>query len=303
MEWLSQRDRVESGSWRNSALTDGFSSRRELLTWDDWLSGWEERIELEERLTAIGTSVAAKSARRRKRFLLGGATLVLFLLAGLTAMLIRQRREAVASREALRERIAHDLHDELGASLSHLALECDLSRRQLPGDDPVRERLSGIADTARSTLDDMRDVIWLLAPTSDSWTSFQSRIESITERLLTGLDHSVTVDGEPPRGRPPIEWAREWVLFFKEAVTNARRHAGASRIEVRLRWDATALHLAVVDDGRGFDPDEPSLVAGLGLQTYRRRAAALGGAHTIEAGGEQGTVVSLHAPLPRQRTP
>ena len=99
-------------------------------------------------------------------------------------MLILQRRRAAASREALRERIAHDLHDELGASLSHLALESDMARSELSAEDPMRTRLMGISETARDTLDHMRDIIWLLAPATYSWDGFQRRIEAIAERIL-----------------------------------------------------------------------------------------------------------------------
>ncbi len=299
---VSAADAVETGIWRTKSLTDGDSSRWALLSWKDWLAALEERKSLQERLADIDRMLEAKDSEMRQRLALAGGLLALAVFGGLVVLLISQRRRAAASREALRERIAHDLHDELGAGLSHLALESDLARRQLPDGDPLRDRLARISASARGTLDHMRDVIWLLAPATDSWSGFQGRIEAIAERMLEGLDHAFAVDGEPPPGRPPITWVREWVLFFKEALTNARRHADASRIEIGLVWEPKALRLSVRDDGRGFDPENPAQAAGLGLKSYRRRAEALAGCFAIEPNAERGVTIRLAAPLPKNES-
>lgn len=295
-------DEVETGTWRTQSLTDGGSSRWELLSMQDWLNGLEERGLLERRLDRVERALVGKSMEARRVFLFSISLLAVALFSFLVALLVMQKRRALASREALRERIAHDLHDELGASLSHLALESDLARRALSEDDPVRERLSGISESARDTLDHMRDVIWLLAPATDSWEGFQRRIESISDRILAGMEHRVSQQGTPPPGRPPIAWTREWVLFFKEALTNARRHANASRIDVELIWEPKALQLAVRDNGRGFDPGDPALATGLGLKTYRRRSRALGGSYQIKPNPGGGVTVHLRAAFPKKET-
>ncbi|MEZ5384177.1 MAG: histidine kinase [Prosthecobacter sp.] len=294
-------DAVEIGIWRMQALTDGSSSRRALLPLTGWLEGLDERAVLQLRLAEIDRLLALKAVETRRIAVAVGVGLAVAVVGVLLGLLVWQRRRAAVSREELRERIAHDLHDELGASLSHLALESDLARRQLDQGDPVRERLTVLSETARETLDNMRDVIWLLAPTADSWRGFQRRIASITARMLEGVEHAFTVQGEPPPGRPEIGWAREWVLYFKEALSNARRHSKAARIEVELHWEARELELSVRDDGCGFDPDDPSLSAGLGMKTYRRRAAALHGSHSISRNVGQGTTVHLTVPLPGRK--
>lgn len=295
---VATTDAVETGIWRTEALTDGASSRWDLLSWADWIAGLEERQNLELRLSRIDLTLASRSAERRRALVFAGAVFIAVIFAGLVALLVWQKRRASASREALRERIAHDLHDELGASLSHLALESDLARRQLSGDGPVQERLAGLSETARETLDNMRDVIWLLAPTAESWEGFQRRVEGITERMLEGVEHEFLIQGEVPQGRPEIAWAREWVLFFKEALSNARRHSGASRIDVGLHWKLRELHLSVRDNGCGFDPNDPALSPGLGMKTYRRRASVLRGSHSISPNPDSGVTVHLRVPLP-----
>ena len=299
---VNASDKLEVGLWKLESLTDGNSSRRELLSWNAWMDRREERLSLEARLPVIDERLALIAAERRRLAVIFGAGLLAAVFAGLTTMLIWQRRRAAVSREELRERIAHDLHDELGASLSHLALESDLARRQLAGDDPVRDRLTGLSETARETLDNMRDVIWLLAPTAESWEGFQRRVEGITERMLEGVEHEFLIEGEVPQGRPEIAWAREWVLFFKEALSNARRHSGASRIDVKLDWKPRELQLSVKDNGCGFDPDDPALSPGLGMKTYRRRASALRGKLAISPNPEEGVTVQLRVPLPGKKS-
>ncbi len=299
---VNASDKLEVGLWKLESLTDGNSSRRELLSWNDWMDRWEERLSLEARLPVIDERLALIAAERRRLAVIIGAGLLAAVFAGLTTMLIWQRRRAAVSREELRERIAHDLHDELGASLSHLALESDLARRQLSGDDPVRDRLTGLSETARETLDNMRDVIWLLAPTAESWEGFQRRVEGITERMLEGVEHEFLIEEKAPQGRPEIAWAREWVLFFKEALSNARRHSGASRIDVKLDWKPRELHLSVKDNGCGFDPEDPALSPGLGMKTYRRRASALRGKLAISPNPEEGVTVQLRVPLPGKKS-
>lgn len=290
-------DEVETGIWDTDTLTDGFSSRGDLLWWRQWLDGLSRRNQLEARSAEIAAILAERSLRNRRRWLTVGIAAASTLSAVFGLILWRQKRQAKRSREDLRRRIAHDLHDELGASLSHLALQSDLARRQLPDGDPVRDRLVDISAAARSGLDNMRDVIWLLAPATDSWYGFRDRVESITERLLEGVEHSVEIAGEVPAGSPPIEWTREWVLFFKEVLTNARRHADAEKIAIALVWRPRSLSLEVRDDGRGFDPKSPACTEGLGLRSLRCRAAALNGILEIESAPEKGTTVRLDAPF------
>ena len=292
-------DALETGIWRVDALTDGDSSRWELLSWKDWLGSLEERIAMEQRLLEIDRVLAAKAMGLRRSILVSAGILASMVVTGLVLLLIWQRRRAQLSHEALRERIAHDLHDELGASLSHIALESDLARRHLEVDHSTRARLTGISESARYTLDHMRDVIWLLAPSTNSWIGFQTRIESIVERMLGNLEYTFATAGELPLGRPSVAWSREWVLFLKEALTNARCHAKASKIEVELHWKPGSLRLLVQDNGQGFDPEDPALSSGLGLRTFRRRAAALGGAYEIKANVNEGVTVEMTAPIPK----
>jgi signal transduction histidine kinase len=298
-------DAIRAGRWRPEALVDGSASRQPLLDWDRWISGLERRLVVEAAITAIDERLAADRDRQwQRRFTLAIAALGVVTAAaggGLVWQRIRARRE----REALQRRLARDLHDELGASLSHLAIQSDLARRDLArrdqtGQPAAARRLEELSATARETLDAMRDAVWLLAARGGSWRELGQRLESISRRHLDGVPHAITVRGTPPAGEVAGDWARAAVAFLKEGLTNVRRHAQAGHVRVTLDW-SDALSLEIEDDGRGFAIDGNPPPAGLGLESLRTRAASLHGDCELASRPGGGTTLRLVAPLPMHR--
>lgn len=296
---VAASDVTTTGIWSLEALTDGFSSRTELLSWNDWLDAISEREERRRQADDLTALIAERREHTLRRWLFGAALAVVVIALGAVIVILTQRRRAALAAGELKRRIAGDLHDELGASLSHLALQSDLARSRIGDDDPVAERLASISDSARETLDNMRDVVWLLAPVAGSWTNLETRMENIAERLLEGVEHQFKSEGHPPAGSPPIEWAREIVLFLKESLTNARRHAGATSVEVLIGWSAAALTMHVIDNGSGFDMNAADAGRGRGLLNFQARARILRGICRLESAPGAGTTVILEIPLPR----
>jgi signal transduction histidine kinase len=278
--------------WSAAALTDGFSSRHELLDWKSWLDGIALRVEVEDELARIDERLARRREDRLQRLLTVAIGSLVALALGGTATILWLRAAAAKRLASLQTRLARDLHDEIGASLSDLAIQSDLARQQHERHVDPGPRLAEIAATARETLDHMRDVIWLLAPRAGTWGDLSHRLESVADRLLDGIDHEVRVTGEPPDGRPAPQWARDAVLFLKEAITNARRHGGGERIAVGIEW-SNGLALTVTDDGDGFDPE--TVVTGHGLENLRARAAAMQARYEIKSRLGHGTTVRLSA--------
>lgn len=296
---VTATDSTATGLWSTDALTDGFSSRQELLGWTTWLDAISERERLQARADALTGIIAAAREQSLRRWLYGAGSLVVLIALGAVIVILAQRRRSSLAEVELKRRIAGDLHDELGASLSHLALQSDLARSRIAADDPVAARLASLSGAARETLDNMRDIVWLLAPVAGNWVDLETRLVNIAERLLEGLDHQVRREGRAPTGSPPIEWAREIVLFLKEALTNARKHAGAHRVTVRLVWSPAAFRLEITDDGSGFDPHSTDAGRGRGLLNFQTRAKLLDGSCRVESAPNAGTTVTLEIPLPR----
>ena len=230
------------------------------------------------------------------------------MLAGWSVHRVREDRRHSA--EALRLRIATDLHDEMGSGLTKVSLYSELIRRTAEGTaggnghpDGDEARMAAwaasVGEQATALSGSMRDVVWAIRPDGDDWDSLELRMKDAAVALLAPHGVAVDMQGEVEGAAPalPPEVRQNVLLFFKEAVHNAARHAGATRVEVRWRLSRRALALRIRDDGRGFDP--ATARRGMGLISLRRRAAELGGAFTLTTAPGEGTRLALDVPLGR----
>lgn len=217
-----------------------------------------------------------------------------------------RRRQAA---EALRHRIAADLHDEVGTSLAEVSLYSALIRQAVvpDGDRPpdadtlVVGWAARVGEQAAALSGAMRDVVWAIRPDADSWDALELRLKDVAVALLAPrgveADLAGTVEGTLPALAPVVR--QNVLLFLKEAVHNAARHAAPTRVEVRWRLTRRALSLRIADDGRGFDP--ATARRGMGLLSLRRRADEVGGTFRLDSAPGRGTVVGLDVPLGRAR--
>lgn len=192
---------------------------------------------------------------------------------------------------AERERLSHEIHDTLAQGFTSIltlaqAIEVALDRDP----DAVRERLALLEQTARDNLAEARALVSSLAPVSLQDATLPEAIERIAARFAdeTGLDVSVQIDGVAR----PLPANLEVVLLrtAQEALTNVRKHAGARRVVVALRFQPGTSTVAVVDDGRGFVPGVPAR-DGYGLRGMRARVEQVGGLLEIVSAPGAGTTV------------
>jgi signal transduction histidine kinase len=205
--------------------------------------------------------------------------------------------------ERVRSRIAADLHDGVGASLSRIAILSEVVRQRaeaaLPDTVPA---LASIADNARDVIDDMSDAVWSIDPRLDNLRQVIVRVRAMASDLFAGQPIAWSVD--PPDSASQItltpEQRRHLYLILKESLTNVLRHAKASRVGVRIITVKGRLRLDVEDDGVGMlVGPSASAGSGRGLENMRARAAALGGALTVMSRPDgRGTRVSLELPVP-----
>ena len=173
----------------------------------------------------------------------------------------------------VRTRIATDLHDDIGASLSQIAVLSEVARGHNGNGAPLAE----IAGISRELVDSMSDIVWAINPDHDRLSNLVHRMRRFATDLLGGqgialVFRSSILDGDLRIG---ANVRRQVYLIFKEAVHNAARHSGAHRVEIALDREGDRLALRITDDGCGFDPGAES--EGNGLASIRRRAGSLGG--------------------------
>jgi len=225
--------------------------------------------------------------------------LVVVAVAAAVYGLYRYRLARILAVERLRMRIAGDLHDQLSSDLSGIALASDMVSRRSALDEGDRSRLQVARDTALSSVEALRDIVWYVNPQQDSLEALGARMRSTAQRLLPG--HDVEIHAALSDGALPMELRRQIFLTYKELLHNVARHADASRVEVRLERRERSVVLSVADDGVGFDPSLTTSRTGTGLASARARAARMNGTLEVESRLGEGTRVTLRATLPRTR--
>lgn len=200
------------------------------------------------------------------------------------------------AREAERNRISRELHDELGQALVGMALDLRWLRNNAVKPD-VQLRLEGMQRTLDYTAREVRRLTSELRPAMLDDLGLAEAIEwqakVVAERA--GLQLELDLPAEIP-----IDRDRAIAVFriAQEALTNVARHAGARRVAVELSWEPSRLELTIRDDGIGLG-DSPEHSSGFGLLGMKERALTWGGSLGVNAIPGGGTVVSLTLPLPR----
>ena len=210
------------------------------------------------------------------------------LLLAMTAAVVAYRRRGDRQEKEiarLRTRIAADLHDSVGASLSRIAILSDVVARQVGAQMPTAgPSLKAIGDNARSVMDEMNDAVWFIDPDIRHVRDMLVRIRTVAAQLFEPDHVAWSVDAEDQALNVALtsEQRRHVYLLVKEALTNVRRHADPSFVAVRISMAATGLHIEIDDDGATTKPG-PSERSGNGIANMRARAAELGGALIVDA--------------------
>ncbi len=203
----------------------------------------------------------------------------------LTELLDLQAERRKAAVEAERNRIARELHDGLGAVLSGILLEIEYLRTKVGGQG-VDAELDEIEETASEGMAEMRGAVAMMRRGGDLASILEDYARSWSQR--TKVDVLLETVGWSEDVQADVGWC----LFrvFQEALTNVGKHAGASRIQVRLELLETQIRLMVSDDGEGFDPDAVS-PGRYGLDGMRRRLESCGGRLDITSSPGGGTTL------------
>jgi signal transduction histidine kinase len=206
----------------------------------------------------------------------------------------------ITAQEEERRRIARELHDETGQSLTVLSLGIEAAATQLRTgqQDHVEERLASLANVAGGAIDELERLVLDLRPAQLDRLGLVATLRWYVARLRSQTDLAATmsVHGEGIRLAAEIETT----LFrlAQEALTNVIRHAKATRADVLLSFEPDALRLEVTDDGVGFEADRVAVAAtSIGLIGMRERAQLIGATVTMHSSPGHGTHISVTVPL------
>jgi two-component sensor histidine kinase len=228
---------------------------------------------------------------------------------GLMLILYRFYRYRVArllELERVRTRIATDLHDDIGSSLSRMAILSEVAKRRMEGAEQESVSiLSEIADSARGVVDSMSDIVWAIDPRRDDLRNVVFRIRQFASDVLGAnrIAWSFQAPAEFDKIKLNPQQRRHIFLIFKEAINNSARHADCSSVWLSLAIVHNQIVGEVRDDGRGLavtsDPPVFEGRGGQGLENMRSRAAQLGGQLIIDSAPGGGTCIRVEVPLKR----
>lgn len=213
----------------------------------------------------------------------------------------RQRAERWREIEQERSRVAHDLHDDLGAGLTEVNMLCTLVKSPTTSSGEKNRYLDELTATAGRMVTSLDEIVWAVNPRNDTIASLASYFGAYAQRLLdlAGVSCGLDVAEDLPDHPLDPKFRQELFFAFKEALTNVVRHAGATQVWMRISVANGQLAVVLADNGRGFDMSERRAGAD-GLANMADRLKSLGGACDISSSLQQGTTVRFQAPLPER---
>ncbi len=232
--------------------------------------------------------------------LLGAVIAIVYYLA---TQRLKRQVETLRQKETLekeRSRIARDLHDQLGANLTQVALLGELVESDKNAPDEVEAHAQQISQTARETTRALDEIVWAVNPSNDSLDGLINYACKYAQEYLAiaGLRYRLEVPPQLPNIGISPEVRHNVFLAFKEAVTNVVRHAHASEGRIRLHMEPKEFTLEIEDNGRGLaGADSPAAQMRNGLRNMRKRMEDIGGRFAIGPAPEGGAQVRLTAPL------
>ena len=200
-------------------------------------------------------------------------------------------RSALMLQESERRRIARELHDEVGQTLTGVMLQVEGMAAVIPAD--LRDQLDELRETVRHGIEEIRRIVRRLRPEALEELGLQSALAA----LATAIGDQARLVVQRRLHDTPILTAEHELVVYRvaqEALTNVARHAEASAVELRLEHDPRRTVLTVTDDGRGLTPG--SLPSASGIRGMRERAMLVGAGLTIGSPPAGGTEVQLTIP-------
>lgn len=205
--------------------------------------------------------------------------LAIFLLGcGIFYLFYRYRLRTVIKMQRIRDRIASDLHDDMGASLSNINILSTMAlQKQNDGNSWVGRTLENIRDDAQQMSEAIDDIVWMVNPKNDTLEKILARMRYYASELFEAknIQYEIDFPVETSHIRLPMEKRRELFLIFKEAVNNIVKHSACTKALLTIEIEGNHLQVQMQDNGTGFDTGKES--GGNGLGNMCRRAKAIGG--------------------------
>lgn len=230
----------------------------------------------------------------------GVSLIVIFGVFGLGRYLTWQRIKKEMSQlknqhelERERLRIAHDIHDDLGARVTQISMVSALAERNSSFPDPARTEFGKVTLMARELVSALYETVWAVNPENDNLEALGNYLCQMISRLCeqTQFRCRLYVSDLPKNVQISSQVRHNLSMAVKEAVHNIIKHANATQVEIRIDYSDDLLNLSVVDDGEGFDTSKPN--RGNGLINMKHRCDSIGGDCHVLSECSKGTTIRM----------
>jgi ligand-binding sensor domain-containing protein/two-component sensor histidine kinase len=215
---------------------------------------------------------------------------VVLAIAGGVYALYRFRLNQILRLQSIRNKIAHDLHDDIGSTLNSISVFSQVAQQE-----PEKQKaaLEMIGESSRKVIEAMSDIVWTINPEHDSFEDIILRMRSFSYNLLRAknIEHIFRADESLNNLKLSLEDRRNFYLFFKEAVNNLVKHSNASKAEISLYSENHFIVLMIRDNGEGFDTSKE--YNGNGIISMRKRAEDMKALLSIESLANCGATIQL----------
>lgn len=204
--------------------------------------------------------------------------------------LYRFRLYQIIRLQNIRNKIAGDLHDEIGSTLNSISVFSEVAKNKSKEEIP---ELKMIGEASRRVIEAMSDIVWTINPENDSFEKIIFRMRSLTHSLMKAkkIEYSFKADETLNDLKLPMIERKNFYLIFKEALNNLVKYSNASRASVTLSQAGQKIELLIRDNGVGFDMN--NIARGNGLNNMNRRAAEMKAQLAIDSRRNEGTSVQL----------
>jgi signal transduction histidine kinase len=204
-----------------------------------------------------------------------------------------ERRHAV---ERERGRIAKDIHDDLGSSLTRIMMLGERTNEDIGRPEELAIHAGKIVTSARAGVQALDEIVWAVNPENDTLDGLVGYLNQYANQFFEGTNVKCRLEMPARLSRLtlPAEVRHDLFLVVKEALNNVLKHARATEVRVRMAETATGVEIEIEDNGRGFEPGSASAVRrGNGLENMRRRMEHLGGGFSLTSAPGQGTKLAF----------
>jgi signal transduction histidine kinase len=243
----------------------------------------------------IGVRFTRKRTFRREELELAQALANQAMLAVQLARLSGQSRQAAIVEE--RNRVARDIHDTLAQGFTGVIAQLEAARGAMARKKmlKVSDHLERAGEMARESLHEARRSVQALRPLALEDKLLTAALRDLLKRMTTGMTLKAKLTLKGKLRKLPPEWETNLLHIGQEVLTNAIRHAVASRFDAFLVFGSQDIHVTFRDNGRGFDLEKTN--GGFGIQGIRERVQQMGGQFSIETKEGKGTLSSIVIPL------